>query len=89
MKAGTAFTRWEARKALRIIDKALESDTGWQLATESGAVNQIYAALAILDDYLANSKAIPLTRQRTREEVYAEQMAGHRSPDPNAVGAGV
>lgn len=89
MKVGTAFTRWEARKALRVLDAALESEAGWQLARQSGAVNQIYAAVVILDDYLANSKPTPLTRERTREELYEEQLRTSHPIDLSQVGASV
>ncbi len=57
---GTAFTREEAARALAILNRAIDSDAGFQLARECGAVAAIFGALVILDDYVANSHPEPL-----------------------------
>jgi hypothetical protein len=77
---GTTFTRAEARRALKVLDAALETEEGWQLARESGAVAPIYASLLILMDYIDNSKPIPLIRTRTREELYEQQVRPKTEP---------
>jgi len=59
---GTAFTRKEALRALRLLDGAMESEAGFALARAAGAVAPIFAALVILDDYVSNSQPIPLLR---------------------------
>lgn len=72
---GTAFTRAEARRALKTLDTLLDTEEGFRIAREAGAVNQIYAALIVLDDYLSNSKPVPLTKpERSRWEIHAEQV---------------
>jgi hypothetical protein len=83
---GTAFTRAEARRALKSLDDAFETEAGFELAQECGAVNQIYCALLILDDYLQNSTPKPLIRARSREELYAQQVRQDRT-DLSQVGA--
>jgi len=59
---GTAFTRDEARRALRILDRAIDTAEGFDLARRSGAVAAIFGALVILEDYVSNSNPIPLER---------------------------
>lgn len=89
--AKATFSRAEAKRALRILDNALETEEGWQFARESGAVAAIYGAIVVLEDYLANSKAVPLGK-RSREDIYAHQMTGRQATDSRTdsqVGASV
>lgn len=73
-RTGTVYTKGEARHALHVLDDALETEEGWYLARTLGVVGPIYGALIVLQDYLTNSSAKPLTRERTREELYAEHL---------------
>ena len=61
---GTAFTRDEARRALRILDRAIDTAEGFELARQAGAVAAIFGALVILDDYVA--RRYPAVREAVR-----------------------
>ena len=80
------FTRAEARRALKVLDAALDTEEGFQFARECGAVAAIGAALIILNDYLVYSKAAIPNPGRTREELYADHV--HSSNEqPKQAGA--
>lgn len=79
MSKSASFTRAEAASAFVLVERALETDEVWEALRATNKATGVYAALVVIEDYLQNSKAVPLTNERTREELYAQQVGARAS----------
>jgi hypothetical protein len=80
------FQRKDALEALKRLTDLLDTADGFHFACDRGAVGPLFSALIVLDEYLTNSRWVSPVRERSREEVYAQQMAARTERHPAAAG---